>query len=138
MAARRWAGHRQSTLSTSPRRHQTDRPQAGTVGHPIPGVVAKVVDVESGEVLPPDREALLLVKGPGRMLGYPTIPAKTRRGSCATAGYVTGDIAALDDEGFIRITDRLARFSKIGPARWCRTPRSRSCWPACPASMAAS
>src|SRR5262249_5438856 len=42
----------------------------GTVGHPIPGVVAKVIDVESGEVLPPDRAGILLVKGPGRMLGY--------------------------------------------------------------------
>ena len=85
----------------------------GTVGHPIPGVVAKVVDIDSGTVLPPDSEGLLLVKGPGRMLGYLNNPEKTAevlRGDW----YVTGDIAALDDDGFIRITDRLARFSKIG------------------------
>ena len=28
--------------------------------------------------------------------------------------YVTGDIAIIDDDGFVRITDRLSRFSKIG------------------------
>jgi acyl-[acyl-carrier-protein]-phospholipid O-acyltransferase / long-chain-fatty-acid--[acyl-carrier-protein] ligase len=85
----------------------------GTVGHPIPGVVAKVIDVDSGEVLPPDREGLLLVKGPGRMLGYLDNPQRTAE-VVRDGWYVTGDIAALDDEGFIRITDRLARFSKIG------------------------
>ena len=85
----------------------------GTVGHPIPGVVVKVIDVESGEVLPPEREGLLLVKGPGRMLGYLENPEKTAE-VLRDGWYVTGDIAALDDEGFIRITDRLARFSKIG------------------------
>ncbi|HUL08877.1 MAG TPA: AMP-binding protein, partial [Candidatus Acidoferrum sp.] len=85
----------------------------GTVGHPIPGVVAEVLDIETGEVLPPEREGMLLVKGPGRMLGYLNNPEKTAE-VLRDGWYVTGDIAALDDEGFIRITDRLARFSKIG------------------------
>jgi acyl-[acyl-carrier-protein]-phospholipid O-acyltransferase/long-chain-fatty-acid--[acyl-carrier-protein] ligase len=85
----------------------------GTVGHPLPGVVAEIVDPDTGAVLPPDREGLLLVKGPGRMLGYLDNPEKTAE-VLRDGWYVTGDIAALDDDGFIRITDRLARFSKIG------------------------
>ena len=65
------------------------------------------------EPLPPNQEGLLLVKGANRMLGYlgqPERPADVVR----DGWYVTGDIAAIDDEGFIRITDRLSRFSKIG------------------------
>jgi len=91
---------------------QTGR-KPGTVGHPIPGVAVKVVDPESGEPLPHGEEGMLLVKGPSRMLGYLGQPEKTAevlRGDW----YVTGDIASIDEEGFIRITDRLSRFSKIG------------------------
>jgi len=85
----------------------------GTVGHPLPGVAVKVVDPQTREPLPPDREGLLLVKGPNRMLGYLAQPELTN--SVLRDGwYVTGDIAAVDDEGFLRITDRLSRFSKIG------------------------
>ena len=44
--------------------------KAGTVGHPLPGVVARVVDPETGAPLEPDQPGLLLVKGGNRMIGY--------------------------------------------------------------------
>jgi acyl-[acyl-carrier-protein]-phospholipid O-acyltransferase/long-chain-fatty-acid--[acyl-carrier-protein] ligase len=85
----------------------------GTVGHPLPGVAAKVVDPETGEGPLFDREGLLLVKGPNQMLGYLGDPRRTQE-VLRDGWYVTGDIAIIDDSGFIRITDRLSRFSKIG------------------------
>lgn len=87
--------------------------KAGTVGHPIPGVAVKVVDAESGTPLAHGQEGLLLVKGPNRMLGYLGDPEKTAE-VFRDEWYVTGDIAAVDEDGFIYITDRLSRFSKIG------------------------
>ena len=92
--------------------HQTGR-KFGTVGHPIPGVAVKVVDRDTGEPLPYDKEGLLLVKGPNRMIGYLGQPEKTAE-VLRDGWYVTGDIVKLDDDGFISITDRLSRFSKIG------------------------
>jgi len=85
----------------------------GTVGHPIPGVAVKVVNPATMEPQPPNTDGLLLVKGPNRMIGYLGQPERTAE---ATYGdwYITGDICAVDDEGFVRIVDRLARFSKIG------------------------
>jgi len=87
--------------------------KAGTVGHPLPGVVVKVVEPSSMEELAPNQEGLLLVKGANRMLGYLGQPERTAE-ALRDGWYVTGDIGAIDDEGFVRITDRLARFSKIG------------------------
>jgi len=84
----------------------------GAVGHPIPGVAARIVDPATFEPLPTNREGLLLVKGANRMMGYLGQPQRTAevfRGGW----YSTGDIATLDDDGFLRITDRLSRFSKI-------------------------
>src|SRR3970282_1915693 len=85
----------------------------GTVGHPIPGVAVKVVGPDTERSLPPGQEGLLLVKGPNVMVGYlaqPELTAQVMR----DGWYVTGDIAAVDEDGFIKITDRLSRFSKIG------------------------
>lgn len=84
----------------------------GTVGHPLPGVAVKVVDPDTGEHKPGGVEGLLLVKGPNLMLGYLGQPDRTSA-VIRDGWYVTGDIACVDDEGFIRITDRLSRFSKI-------------------------
>jgi acyl-[acyl-carrier-protein]-phospholipid O-acyltransferase/long-chain-fatty-acid--[acyl-carrier-protein] ligase len=83
-----------------------------TVGHPLPGVSVKVVDPSSLRPLAPNQEGLLLVKGPNRMLGYLGQAERTAE-AVRDGWYITGDIGALDDEGFVRITDRLSRFSKI-------------------------
>jgi acyl-[acyl-carrier-protein]-phospholipid O-acyltransferase/long-chain-fatty-acid--[acyl-carrier-protein] ligase len=85
----------------------------GTVGHPVPGVAARIVDPDTFEPLPPNSEGLLLVKGSNRMVGYLNQPERTAE-ALHEGWYVTGDIALIDDEGFLRITDRLSRFSKIG------------------------
>jgi acyl-[acyl-carrier-protein]-phospholipid O-acyltransferase / long-chain-fatty-acid--[acyl-carrier-protein] ligase len=84
----------------------------GTVGHPLPGVAAQVVDLATFAPLAPHQAGLLLVKGSNRMIGYLSEPQRTAE-ALHEGWYITGDIAAIDDEGFIRITDRLSRFSKI-------------------------
>jgi acyl-[acyl-carrier-protein]-phospholipid O-acyltransferase/long-chain-fatty-acid--[acyl-carrier-protein] ligase len=84
----------------------------GTVGHPLPGIGAKIVDRETGAPLPYGQEGLLLVQGPNRMLGYLGQPEKTAE-VLRDGWYVTGDVAMIDTDGFIHITDRLSRFSKI-------------------------
>lgn len=87
--------------------------KSGSVGHPIPGVAVKTVDPDSGELKPYDEEGLLLVKGPNVMLGYLGEEEKTRE-VLQDGWYKTGDMAKIDEDGFIHITDRLSRFSKIG------------------------
>ena len=85
----------------------------GTVGHPLPGVTMKVVDPDNHELKGLNQEGLLLVKGPNVMLGYLNQPEKTAE-AIMDGWYVTGDMATMDEDGFVTITDRLARFSKIG------------------------
>jgi acyl-[acyl-carrier-protein]-phospholipid O-acyltransferase / long-chain-fatty-acid--[acyl-carrier-protein] ligase len=85
----------------------------GSVGRPVPGVSVKVVDPESFEQLPPGTPGMLLVKGANVMKGYLGQPEETAK-VMRDGWYVTGDIAMVDTEGFIHITGRLSRFSKIG------------------------
>jgi acyl-[acyl-carrier-protein]-phospholipid O-acyltransferase/long-chain-fatty-acid--[acyl-carrier-protein] ligase len=85
---------------------------AGSVGKALPGIDAKVVNVTTGDGPLVNAEGLLLVRGASRMLGYLGEPERTAE-SLRGDWYVTGDIATIDEQGFIRITDRLSRFSKI-------------------------
>ena len=85
----------------------------GTVGRAIPGVAARVVDPDTRQPLGPDQPGLLLIKGPNVMLGYLNMPEKTAE-VIQDGWYVTGDFAQIDNDGFITITGRQSRFSKIG------------------------
>jgi acyl-[acyl-carrier-protein]-phospholipid O-acyltransferase / long-chain-fatty-acid--[acyl-carrier-protein] ligase len=85
----------------------------GHIGHPLPGISVRIVDPETRARLPVDTPGLLLVRGPNVMKGYLGKPEKTAE-VLQDGWYVTGDIAAEDEDGFLTITDRLSRFSKIG------------------------
>jgi len=85
----------------------------GAVGRPLPGVHVRIVDPDSMAPLPPGLPGLVLVRGANVMRGYlgrDDLTAAAMHDGC----YVTGDIGRLDDDGFLFLTDRLSRFSKIG------------------------
>lgn len=63
--------------------------------------------------VPQGEIGLLLVRGPNVMQGYLNRPEKTAE-VLRDGWYNTGDIAEMDEDGFVRVTDRLTRFSKIG------------------------
>ncbi|MBN2021616.1 MAG: MFS transporter [Pirellulales bacterium] len=85
----------------------------GSIGRPLPGVAARVVDLDTGKDLDVNQTGMLLVTGPIVMKGYlgrPDLTAEVLR----DGWYVTGDVARIDEDGFIFITGRVSRFSKIG------------------------
>jgi acyl-[acyl-carrier-protein]-phospholipid O-acyltransferase / long-chain-fatty-acid--[acyl-carrier-protein] ligase len=92
--------------------YQADRVE-GSVGRPLPGVSARVVNPDSGDELCAGEDGMLLVTGPNVMRGYANRADLTEK-AIQNGWYVTGDIANVDDQGFIHITGRLSRFSKIG------------------------
>jgi acyl-[acyl-carrier-protein]-phospholipid O-acyltransferase/long-chain-fatty-acid--[acyl-carrier-protein] ligase len=85
----------------------------GSIGRPLPGVSVRIVSPDTGSPMPLGEPGLLLVRGPNVMRGYLGQPEKTAE-VLRDGWYVTGDIAKLDEDGFLQITDRLSRFSKLG------------------------
>jgi acyl-[acyl-carrier-protein]-phospholipid O-acyltransferase/long-chain-fatty-acid--[acyl-carrier-protein] ligase len=83
------------------------------VGRPLPGVAVRVVNSETFEPLDANVEGLVLVKGPNVMRGYLGRDDLTRA-AFHDGWYITGDLGHLSEDGFLKISGRLSRFSKIG------------------------
>ncbi|MEQ1829331.1 MAG: AMP-binding protein [Pirellula sp.] len=85
----------------------------GSVGKPIPGVSARVVSLEDGKLLETNVSGMIQISGPNVMTGYLKQPELTAK-VIKDGWYETGDVGYIDDDGFLFITGRQSRFSKIG------------------------
>ena len=90
------------------------RQKAGSIGVPITGTEARIVDLETGtQTLPPNTPGELVVRGPQVMLGYWNQPEETAR-TLREGWLYTGDIAYQDDDGYFFIVDRKKDMAIVG------------------------
>jgi len=89
--------------------NQIEANHPGTVGRLMPGMEARLDPVEG---IP--NAGLLKVKGPNVMLGYIRADAPGHIVPPEDGWYDTGDVASIDDDGFIAIRGRVKRFAKVG------------------------
>ena len=90
---------------------KSDHP--GSIGCTMPGIHARIVDINTGIELPPGQDGRLQVRAGSVMKGYLGQPELTAQ-VIQNHYYDTGDIAHMDEDGYIYITGRASRFSKIG------------------------
>ncbi|MBR5024549.1 MAG: ATP-binding cassette domain-containing protein, partial [Victivallales bacterium] len=86
--------------------------------HQLPGKCGLVdkatMNAKAQELLDAGKEGLLQLKSASVMLGYLDDPDATAAAMTPDGWYNTNDVASMDRDGYIRITGRLSRFSKIG------------------------
>ncbi|MEP0940878.1 MAG: malonyl-CoA synthase [Rhizobiaceae bacterium] len=97
-------GMTETTMNTS-NPYDGER-RAGTVGLPLPGVEARITDAETAETLPHGATGILEVRGPNVFKGYWRMPDKTAEDFREDGFFITGDIARVDDGGYITIVGR--------------------------------
>lgn len=84
-----------------------DDKQLNTVGRPLPGLEVKIVDPNTGTVLPVGTPGEVWGRGPNVFLGYYNDEQKTKEAMTPDGFYKTGDVGVMDDEGFVTIVSRL-------------------------------
>jgi acyl-CoA synthetase (AMP-forming)/AMP-acid ligase II len=99
---------------TSPltNRNPLEAPKAGSVGPPVPDTLEKIVDLESGQELPIGGVGELLISGPQVMLGYWKNPESTKETIRPDGWLRSGDIARIDEDGYVYILDRAKEMIK--------------------------
>ena len=79
---------------------------AGTVGFPLPGILLRVTDPETGKPLPDGETGMIEVKGPNVFKGYWKMPEKTAAEFRADGFFITGDLGKIDGRGYVHIVGR--------------------------------
>ena len=90
-----------------------DDNRPGSIGRPLPGVQIRIVDLNTGKILPCGKEGKILVKGDMVMKGYLNDIEETSL-RIVDGWYDTGDMGVLDEDGYLWHMGRLRRFVKIG------------------------
>ncbi|MCX6966603.1 MAG: AMP-binding protein [Verrucomicrobia bacterium] len=85
----------------------------GSVGKLAPGIAGQIRDPETGKLLSLHQTGMLWVKGANIFEGYLNDPYRTAE-VLVDGWFKTGDLARFDEDGFLYIEGRIARFSKIG------------------------
>ncbi len=89
---------------------RTDDPielRVATVGRALPNVEVKIVDIETGDTLPPGKQGELCTRGYHVMKGYYKMPEETVRAIDDEKWLHTGDLAVMDENGYCKITGRI-------------------------------
>jgi len=77
-----------------------------TVGRPIPKTEVRVVDLVSGSLHGPESVGELAVRGPNVMRGYHRMPSATKKAFTTDGFFLTGDLASVDEDGYVSIVGR--------------------------------
>ena len=92
--------------------------KSGSIGHPLPGTMIRLVDKEDAtKDAPPGEPGEIVVAGPQIMQGYWNKPEAELDSFVANdsgAWLRTGDVGVIDEQGYIRIVDRLKDMIAVG------------------------
>jgi len=80
--------------------------RAGTVGMPLPGVEMRITNRETGAEVPFGEIGMLQIRGPNVFIGYWRMPEKTREELLDDGFFITGDLAMVDEQGYVHIVGR--------------------------------